>query len=358
VTDRASTTAVDRISRLCDLGRWQEAAHEAARYLATEPGDVHVLCLLAQARLGLGDPHGALVAARAAMAAAPSHEWPLRLASLALQELDRPMQAVEMARAAVEAAPLVGETHIRLAGAEVAQGGDLESARCAADRALELLPHSVDAHLAAADVAFAQDRFDDAEAACLGALRIDPQSSTAHNELARVRLRSGRFVGSSRLATVADGFATALRVDPTAQVSRRNLDLVMHVFLRRLSFFVLVVAYIGFRLATSSTWESSTGEAPRWALWVPAAALVLPAVFAARFVGKLTPPLRAHLVLSLRSPRHLLPVAGLALACALLVLGAVATPAAPVGFGLSVVLAVGGLIALQVHGRKAGYIES
>jgi hypothetical protein len=43
VTDSASPRAVSRISQLCELDRWQEAAQEAGVYLQSSPDDARVL---------------------------------------------------------------------------------------------------------------------------------------------------------------------------------------------------------------------------------------------------------------------------------------------------------------------------
>lgn len=347
MTDPTSVDVVGRISRLCDLGRWADAAREAGSYLQTSPDDVRALCLLAQARLGLQDATGALAAAQAAMTAEPSSEWPLRLASLASRALGRHADAVQLARAAVEAGPFLAQAHVALARAEVARARDLEAARRAADQALRLAPLMVEAHLAVGAVAFAQQRFDDAEAACREALRIDPQSSAAHNDLTRVALRRQRFAGSSRLAAAAGGFATALRADPNAQASRRNLDLVMHIFLRRLSYFVLLAAYIGSRLVTAN-------GVSRGALWVPVVALVVPGVFAVRFVGGLTAPLRNHLKQTLRGRTYGLPAAALGVACVLLALGAAAPPTEAVAFWTAFLLALGARLGLYHRSPRWG----
>jgi tetratricopeptide (TPR) repeat protein len=314
VTDSAATRAVGRISQLCDLGRWQEAAGEAGLYLQSSPGEGRVLCLLAQARLGLDDPAGALAAAQAAMLAEPSSEWALRLASLACRRLGRTAEAVDLARAAVAASPFLAETHVALARAELELGRNLGGARSAAEHAVGLAPHMVDAHLAVSAIAYAQGRFMDAEASCREALRIDPQSAVAHNQFARIYLRYGGLTPSA-LATAAGGFASALRADPRIHVSRANLDLTMRAFLRRLTLLVFLAAAVGGKIATAY-------GMPRGALWVPVGALAVPAAFVLQFVLRLNASLRNHLAWRLRGWEFALPAAALAVACVLLVLGA------------------------------------
>jgi tetratricopeptide (TPR) repeat protein len=350
VTEAPTAVALARISSLCDLGRFADAAREAAAFLRTDPDNDRALCLLAQARLGIHDPVGALLAARAAAAAAPHAEWPHRLPSVALMEIGDPSDAVAEAETAVALAPFDPLPRVQLAHAERKRGGDLSAARRAADEAIALAPHLVEAHLAVGVVAAAQGYRDEAEHAFRVALRLDPSCSAAHNELARLQLR-GRYSGAASLAAAATGFARAVRADPTAQVSRRNLDLVVFLFVRRISWLVFIAGWIGNGLGSGT-------DVPRAALWLPLALLAIPAAFAVGFVVRLPQSLRAYLLGSLRRPVPGLPVAGLVGAAVLLGVGA-AVPVADVdkiAFTGALLLALGIRWALWSHGRRAGFV--
>jgi hypothetical protein len=259
---------------------------------------------------------------------------------------------VAEAERAVTLAPFQALPRIQLAHARRKHGVDLPAARRAADEAVELAPHLVAGHLAVGAVAAAQGLRSDAEDAFRAALRLDPSCSAAHNELARLQLNR-RYTGARGLATAASGFASALRADPTAQVSRRNLDLVLFLFVRRVSYLVFVAGWIGNGLGSGT-------NVPRAALWLPLAVLAVPLAFATRFVLRLPGSLRAYLLRSLQRPVPGLPVAGLVVASILLGVGA-AVPVADVGrltFTGAALIALGVRGAVWSHGRRAGFVAS
>lgn len=350
MTGPSPATALRRTSTLLELGRWQEAAQEVARYLATDPQDTRALCMHAQALLGTGDLDGALRSAGAAAATAPSEEWPHRLASLALQRLGRTDEAVVAAERSVQAAPFLAVPHVRLAQALLAQGRDLHRARGVAGQAVSMAPHLVEAHIAVGGVAAAQRRLGDAEAAFRHALAMDPQNSVAHNELARLHLRRRRGLGPGQLAAAASGFRDAVRVDPTQEVARRNLDLVVFAAIQRVAWFLLIAAWIGRALADGT-------DVPRGALWIPPALVLLPLAFATAFVVRLDPALRRYLVRRLRGPAVGLPVVTVAVVTCLMVLGAALPATTTRAFDGGAVLAVLLRLGLFIHGSRAGFVR-
>lgn len=179
--------------------------------------------------------------------------------------------------------------HAQLAHALTHSKDRLEEAEAAAERAVELAPHEAGAHMSAGAVARAAGRREGAAEAFRRALAIDPQSSAAHNELARLNLRRGRFANTSpdALVRAATGFATAVRADPRATSSRHNLDLVLRHFLRLTAYLIFVVALFAGRLSAHST--TSVARA------LPVLALLLPGAFAIRFIARLPASLRPHL---------------------------------------------------------------
>lgn len=274
-----------RASALCDLGRHDEAAAMLTELLASDPHNVACWCTKARAELGRGDRDAALHAAKSAIALAPDHEWPHRLASIALMQSGKLDDAAFHAREAARLEPDEWRTLTNLARVLAHRRSDRGDARDAAERGLELAPTEVEPHLAAAVVASAEGRTNDAEAAVRRALAIDPQSAAAHNLRASLHLRG--VSGPARLARSATGFASAIRADPRSGVGRTNLEIVLRSFLARVAYLIFVDAYITAQLAGNGH-QAIAGV-------LAAVALLLPAWFAARFVSGLTVPLRRSL---------------------------------------------------------------
>jgi Flp pilus assembly protein TadD len=316
--------ALERASALCDLGRWDEAAVQLRTILGTDPHNEDGRCLLAQAELGRNDNDQALQSALVAISLNPENEWPHRIASLALSELGRDQEANVMARNAVRLAPHEAQCHINLAQLLALCDSDLDEARTVADRAVVLAPHHAGSHIAVGHVAAADARTDEAATAFHRALALEPDNTAAHNGLARLQLSKGRFGNAGGLAIAAGGFADALRADPRAEVSRSNLDLVLHVFLIRTTFGIfLIAAIVGKGLRNSDD---------AFLRLLPALLLVFPALFVARFVSGLAPQLRSYLLRLLRNPFIAGAVTCASIAAVALVVGAAFQGATSVAF--------------------------
>ena len=222
------------------------------------------------------------------------NDWPHRLASLALAALGREREAVAIAREAVRPSPNSALCHVSFAQLLAKSGSNLGEARTAAERAVTLAPNDAGSHIAVGVVAAADDRTQEATAAFHRALALEPDSSLAHNELARLRFKRRRLGNAHDLAQAAGGFANALRADPRAGVSRRNFNLVLHVFIARIACGIMMITYL-------AAFAFGGGDATSVRLF-PALLLVFPAFFAFRFVFKLAPTLHGQLMRLLRNP--------------------------------------------------------
>jgi tetratricopeptide (TPR) repeat protein len=345
VSRTAPPTSLARVEALCDLGRFDEAVREAGRHLRTDPHDVRALCVMAWAQLGVGNPAEALRAAGAAAAAAPFEEWPHRLASTALLRLGRPFEAVGAALAACRADPHGALPRVQLAEVVRAHGIDLPLARRAADEAVALDPHLVDAHLAVGSVALAQQRRGDAEAAFRAALRLDPDCAEAHHGLASLQVSGPNAGNVMQQAAAASGYATALRADPTAQQSRRAIDLVVFDVVRRTWYLVLLTGIMGMAIG---------GEANGWGpgVWLPVASMAVPFWLAFLFLRRLHPAVRAQLRGGLRRPGPRAAVTALGVAVVLVLVGA-AVPGVQTLASLGITLvAIGFGVGLRRQGRR------
>jgi len=268
--------------------------------------------MLSQAHHGLGDPEEALRSAGHAVSLAPDLEWAHRLASLALSRLGRHGEAVAAAREAVRLDPGSWRGLTRLAQALVPATPDRREARMTAERARELAPLVPDTHVAVGYVEAAAGNRKVAIAAYRKALEIDPGNTVAHNELARMHLRSAT---AGSLARAATGFATAVQTDPRASGSRYNLDIAVGTFLARAAGLLLLAAVIGRGFGHSGTVASRLA---------PVALLLLPAAFVVRFVWRLTGDVRRYLWRTVVHPRsRLIAVTAEGLTVVLILAGAV-----------------------------------
>ena len=198
---------LSRAELLVEVGRWGEATDVLARVLASRPGSVRALCLLAYCQAGLGDDAAMLDTAQRAVAAGPTSEWAYRLLAAAWRRVGDNAQAVAAAREAVRIAPDTWETHVGLAAA-LLRAGDPPAALAAAQEARRLEPAEAQPHTAYAAAADRLGRLDDAEAALRQALAVAPDDPTAHNYLGLLHLRRGRLLRALR------SFATAGGRDP------------------------------------------------------------------------------------------------------------------------------------------------
>ena len=164
----------------------------------------------------------------------------------------------------------------------------------------------------------------------------------------RARLTGGRIIAPTRLADSAGTYAATLRIDPTTQTSRVSLDLTLMTFLSRLSYLLLIEAWLLLRL------PDSAGLSARL---LPIAGLAVPAFFAYRFIERLTPPLRTYLLRKVTRTRLRVPIAFTTIGV-LLIASTAVLPAGTRSGVLSVAFAaalVGRiLVMLQREGTRTG----
>jgi tetratricopeptide (TPR) repeat protein len=333
---------------LIEMRRYPEAALSAQRVLGADPHNARAACLLAQSALGTTDYSQALAAAESAIAIQPDWEWPHRLASIACSALNMRERAVIEAQEAVRLAPDQYATHVRL-GEALLIDGKLDTALEHSERALALAPGNADAHNLAGRVAHARGRNKEATQAYLRALEIQPDHVPSHNNLARLKLQGGRFRGGA-MADAASGFATALRADPHNDPVRRNLELAFTAFLRQTAYLVFLGAWIG--VLTDPT--SASGHTSGVVHILPLVVLALPALYAARFLGRLTPPLRRFLLDAITHRVWLLVPSILVLVAAVCVLGEALTTShlhSALG-GVGAISAIAGRVLLLIYSRK------
>jgi Flp pilus assembly protein TadD len=226
--------AADRVERLSELGRLDDAERVARTALAADPQDESLLVALALVLLR-GQRYGdGLAAADAAAALAPQHERVHRLRGLLLAGLGRHAEAVEAGYRAVSLAP--DEPLAALGYAVVLQrAGRLADAQQVALRAVALDPENPRAHLRVADIAFERGDRRAARRAYVETLRLDPNDATARHDLAVLDLAARRPADALR------GLVESGQLDPSMPQVLHNVTVVLWRLAQRLRT-VLVVA--------------------------------------------------------------------------------------------------------------------
>src|SRR6266566_1245578 len=159
-----------------------------------------------------------------------------------------------------------------------------------------------------------------------------PTRRTSTSPPARSRRRPANPAG---LARAAEGFATAVRSDPRAAVSRHNLDLVVREFLTRATYGIWLGTYLVARLGRLIS--------PAVGRIVALVLLAILSLFVWGFVGRLTTDLRRYLVRVLLG-RRLRLAAGLDVLAAGCLIAGLAAPS-PLRPGLTIAAPVAALIA-------------
>ncbi|MGG8410379.1 tetratricopeptide repeat protein [Streptomyces sp. 12297] len=311
--------ALQQADALFDLGRYEQATALAARHLADSPDDVTALVLLARCRQHLGDGRQALTTVEQALCVAPESVTAWLTHTHVLLALKRYQQAEVSARRAVELAPQHWASHYNL-GIVLGHGARRKRKRAAyesARRAVALAPEESDAYVLVGVTAHHTGNHRVAREAYETALRLNPDNSAAHNNLALLHLR--RWFRRGSWTRAAEGFVQSAALDLNDSQARYNLET------------------MAWGTVTGSRWVAlagtiavSLGSAHLRAGAAGADALVTHLVCAAVLLGswggwllwqtrRIPPHLRRPLLLVARGCR---PVLGMALPIALLILHA------------------------------------
>ncbi|WP_328944713.1 tetratricopeptide repeat protein [Streptomyces sp. NBC_00250] len=222
-------TALLRAEALYDTGRYAQAGQLVAQHLASEPEDAEALVLLARCHHRAEDHQAALDAVDGALRAEPEllMAWLMRVQILL--GLQRFQDAETSARYAVQLAPQYWGTHYAL-GTALAQFA--EHARTpartveayeAARAAVSLAPEEDAAHFLVGLTAQRRGDHATAQRAYETALRLNPQSSEAHNNLSLLRLRR-RWFRRGAWTQAAEGFVASAALDLQDRKARYNLE--------------------------------------------------------------------------------------------------------------------------------------
>ncbi|WP_329120707.1 tetratricopeptide repeat protein [Streptomyces sp. NBC_01353] len=216
---------LDRADALFDVGRYEQAAALAAQHLATDPQDATALVLLARCRHRLGREQEAFESIEAALRAEPDSlpAWLMR--THILLALKRYEEAERAARHSVELGPQYWGSHYAL-GTVLDRSVRTERRREAyeaARTAVALAPEQSDAHFLVGLTAQRTGNHAVAKQAYETALRLDPQSSEAHNNLSLLHLRR-RWLRPGAWTKAAEGFVESAALDMNDRQARYNLE--------------------------------------------------------------------------------------------------------------------------------------
>ncbi|MEU8526361.1 MULTISPECIES: tetratricopeptide repeat protein [Streptomyces] len=230
-------TALLRADALYDAGRYEQAAALAAQHLATAPDDADALVLLARCRHRLGQEQEALSTVDEALRAEPDGVTAWMVRTDVLLALRAFPEAEQSARRAVELAPQFWGSHYAL-GAALDRAVDAAAQRPvdwsgtparkveayeAARRAVELGPEEDAAHFLVGITAQRLGDHRTAKRAYETALRLNPESSEAHNNLSLIHMR-GRWFRRGAWTKAAEGFVDSAALDRDDREARFNLE--------------------------------------------------------------------------------------------------------------------------------------
>ncbi|MEV6250287.1 tetratricopeptide repeat protein [Streptomyces sp. NPDC051742] len=329
MTTPATPTALLRAEALYDTGRYTQAGELVAQHLATEPEDAEALVLLARCHHRAEDHPAALAAVDRALAAEPEllMAWLMRVQILL--GLRRFQDAETSARYAVRLAPQYWGTHYAL-GTALAQFG--EHARTparaveayeAARAAVALAPEEDAAHFLVGLTAQRRGDHATAQRAYETTLRLNPQSSEAHNNLSLLRLRR-RWFRRGAWTQAAEGFVASAALDLQDRKARYNLEAMAWNTVAGARW-VALIGFVAAALGSAPVRTGATGTEAVVPFVIGAAVLLGSWGGWVLWMGRRVPPrLRRPLLLVARSCR---PVIAMAAAVGLLGLHSVVTMA-------------------------------
>nr|WSX53072.1 tetratricopeptide repeat protein [Streptomyces sp. NBC_00974] len=217
--------ALQQADALFDLGRYERAAALAAQCLADAPDDAGTLVLLARCRHRLGDEQQALTTVEHALRVAPESVSAWMTHAQVLLALKKYEQAEISARRAVELAPQFWASHYNLSTVldRTRRGRRKRAAYESARTAAALAPEESEAHLLVGMTAHRTRRYRVAQQAYETALRLNPDSSPAHNNLSLLHLRR-QWLRPGSWTRAAEGFVQSAALDLNDRHARYNLE--------------------------------------------------------------------------------------------------------------------------------------
>lgn len=226
---------LQKAEHLAEIERWREAVPLLIKVIAKNPHDFHANCLLSLCHYNLKDFQTALEYAESAIAAEPEEEWGHRLRSVALTEQGRKKEALKSAEEAVRLEPDESFALQTLIYALLNSGVNKRAEEIAL-RMREDFPEMETTFFALGNVYLQSGNYYEAEHCFREALRLNPNSADARNNLGLTLLRQSQAADNSLFKPnnlsilnaagedeIQKHFTEAVRLEPTNETAAENL---------------------------------------------------------------------------------------------------------------------------------------
>jgi tetratricopeptide (TPR) repeat protein len=215
---------LQRAELLMEVDRYREAIHEINTHLALYPDSYPGLCNTALCHLHLNEFQSAYDQTKKAIASYPEGEWAYRLQSIIFLKNGEPKRALDAAKLCVEKAPEDPSSISALFWAQ-AECGLLDEADVSLATLLELSPGTSGTYEAAGYLALKREKYLEAESHYLEALKLDPESVNALNNLGVAYLELAKAgKGKHYQKKSIEMFERAVQVQPTFKMGQANIS--------------------------------------------------------------------------------------------------------------------------------------
>jgi tetratricopeptide (TPR) repeat protein len=243
---------LQRVALLMEVSRYTEALVELKDHLSTYPGDYTALCNMAICHYQLGDFQLSYDLTKQAIESAPDEEWAYRIQSFVFASNGEHKRSLDAAKLCIEQAPDSPDALHCLFSAQ-ANYGELDGAAETLDSLKKVMPDSSGTYESTGFLALKTERYADAEAAYLEALRLDPESVTALNNLGVVYMNmSEKGLGYHYREKALEMFNRAARAEPTFKTAQENISVASTPLKFTAPFGIIFAIWIVMRLLGSA----------------------------------------------------------------------------------------------------------
>jgi len=206
-----------------DVGRYREALVPIGGLLESELADYNALCQKAVCHYELKEFQTGYDTTKAAISASPESEWAYRVQSLIFTKNGEHKRALQAAEIAIKKAPYLYETNQTLFYAQV-NFGQLAEAKKTLATVLELSPDGANTQLSAGLLALAENDLENAESFFLEAVKKNPESVEALNNLGVVYIKMANSGGGEKYRKLSfEMFERSVRAEPQFKLGQTNM---------------------------------------------------------------------------------------------------------------------------------------